>query len=158
MNREAELIKILKRNDSLLAILDEVANLNLPNWYITAGSVFQTIWNNLDGKSLMSDVHDIDVIYFDKNLAADSSVSQDKKLEKDLSAKFSYVFDVHNEAFMHLWHGRNIEPYTSSENAMERFLATAHAIGITGTSENITVYAPFGLDDIFDGLEVIPWI
>ena len=154
----------------------------------------------------MTDVHDIDLVYFDDKIPYGKSgsaatatcrfsdlasidirdaVEDDRMLEEELSAQFGLKFDVHNEAYMHLWHGRDITPYSSCENAMTRWLATVHAVGITGISQNLRLYAPFGLDDIFtrtirpivhkdnnrtlyeakvakwtarfDGLNVIPW-
>ena len=38
-------ISILKQNNDLMTILDYISELKLPNFYIAAGSVFQTIWN-----------------------------------------------------------------------------------------------------------------
>lgn len=51
----------------------------------------------------MTNVHDIDLVYFDDQISFIDSVSNDKQLEKSLSEKFPYRFDVHNEAYMHLW-------------------------------------------------------
>ena len=42
-------ISILSKNDDLMCILDYISSLDLPNFYIAAGSVFQTIWNYYDG-------------------------------------------------------------------------------------------------------------
>ncbi len=132
-----------------MTILDTVHTLNLPDCWISAGAVFQTIWNEIDNRPVMTAVHDIDITYFDTENSFDSSVKKDKQLEKFLTEQFGYEFDVHNEAYMHLWQGQNIEPYTSSENAMTRWIATVHAVGISGNSENIKILAPFGLEDIF---------
>lgn len=35
----------LSHNDVLLKILERTATLNLPHWYLTAGCLFQTVWN-----------------------------------------------------------------------------------------------------------------
>ena len=77
------------------------------------------------------------------------SVSNDKQLEKSLSEKFPYRFDVHNEAYMHLWQNSKKIPYENTENAIERWIATVHAVGISGNSSNIEIFAPYGLEDIF---------
>ena len=148
MDRKNDFLKILKKNSELMFILDEVSVLNLPNYYLAAGSVFQTVWNYSDGNNLMTGIHDIDIVYFDKEISADNSAKNDKKLEKVLSEKFPYQFDIHNEAYMHLWHNGNKVPYKNTENAIERFIATVHAIGITKNAKQITLFAPFGLDDI----------
>lgn len=41
-------IEIVKQNSDLMNILNYIDELNLPNYYIAAGSVFQTIWNYYD--------------------------------------------------------------------------------------------------------------
>lgn len=149
MNREKELLDILTKNSDLMMILDEISELKLSNWYVAAGSVFQSVWNYLDKNDLMTNVHDIDLVYFDDQISFIDSVSNDKQLEKSLSEKFPYCFDVHNEAYMHLWQNSKKIPYENTENAIERWIATVHAIGISGNSDQFTIFAPYGLDDIF---------
>ena len=57
-------IFILEKNKQLMMVLDYISNLSLPNFYIAAGSVFQTIWNYYDGNDLNCGIKDIDVIYY----------------------------------------------------------------------------------------------
>ena len=147
-------IDIISENNELMDILDYVSQLNLPNFYIAAGSIFQTVWNYYDKKALNYNIKDIDIIYFDNN---------DLRVEKDLeiynkvisyskSRGYNYDIDVSNEARMHIWkkinEGINIEPYSCSEDAISRWIATVHAIGITKINGNIKIYAPYGLSDI----------
>lgn len=149
MNREKELLDILTKNSDLMMILDEISELKLSNWYVAAGSVFQSVWNYLDKNDLMTNVHDIDLVYFDDQISFIDSISNDKQLEKSLSEKFPYCFDVHNEAYMHLWQNSKKIPYENTENAIERWIATVHAIGISGNSDQFTIFAPYGIEDIF---------
>ena len=66
-------IKIIKQNSDLVTILDYIYELKLPNFYIAAGSVFQTIWNYYDNKPLNFGIKDIDIIYYDPiNLCKES--------------------------------------------------------------------------------------
>lgn len=44
-----------------MAVLDYIAKRELPNFYIAAGSVFQTICNYYDEKDLNFGIKDIDV-------------------------------------------------------------------------------------------------
>lgn len=150
------LVSILKKNKELMDMLNFISKLKLPNFYIAAGSIFQTIWNYYDGKDLNFGIKDIDVVYFNND---------DLRVEKDLeyynlineyakSKKFGYEIDVSNEARMHLWQmehgqGENIKPYKNSEDAISKWIATVHAIGITMEDDKIKVYAPYGLSDIF---------
>lgn len=148
-----EFVSILKKNKDLMTILDYIYELNLPNFYIAAGSVFQTIWNYYDNKPLNFGIKDIDIIYYDSN-------NLSKEVEKELEGKIiehfkelNYKFDVHNEARMHLWkkekENKNINQYKNSEDAIDHWITTVHSIGITKENDNIKVYAPYGLSDIF---------
>ena len=148
-------ISILKENKDLITILDYICELNLPNFYITAGSIFQTIWNYYDQKPLNFGIKDIDIIYYDPN---NLSKEYEKKLENKIIEHFkalnlNYEFDIHNEARMHLWKKENenkdINQYKNSEDAIDQWIATVHSIGITKENDNIKVYAPYGLSDIF---------
>ncbi len=148
-------ISILKENKELMSILDYVEQLNLPNFYIAAGSIFQTIWNYYDNKSLNYGIKDIDIIYFDKNdLSVEKDIQYFEKIKDYSDSKgFNYEIDVSNEARMHLWkkekNNVDIEPYLNSEDAIDKWIATIHAIGITKENNNIKIYAPYGLSDIF---------
>lgn len=148
-------ISILKENKDLITILDYICELNLPNFYIAAGSIFQTIWNYYDQKPLNFGIKDIDIIYYDPN---NLSKESEKKLENKIIEHFkalnlNYEFDIHNEARMHLWKKENenkdINQYKNSEDAIDQWIATVHSIGITKENNNIKVYAPYGLSDIF---------
>lgn len=148
-------ISILKQNKDLMVILDYIYELDLANFYIAAGCIFQTIWNYYDGKPLNYGIKDIDVIYYDEN---NICKDDEKKLENIIrnhfkKLHFNYEFDVHNEARMHLWkqerENKNIIPYQNSEDAIDRWIATVHAIGITKENNQIKVYAPYGFSDIF---------
>lgn len=148
-----EFVSILKKNKDLMTILDYIYELNLPNFYIAAGSVFQTIWNYYDNKPLNFGIKDIDIIYYDSN---NLSKEVEKELEEKIIEHFkelNYKFDVHNEARMHLWkkekENKNINQYKNSEDAIDHWIATVHSIGITKENDNIKVYAPYGLSDIF---------
>ena len=150
-----EFISILKQNQDLMSILDYIYELQLPNFYIVADSVFQTIWNYYDGKPLNYQIKDIDIIYYDEdNLSQDS----EKELEDKISNHFkelniNYELDIHNEARVHLWkkvnENQDINYYKNTEDTIDQFIATVHAIGITKKDNEIQVYAPYGLSDIF---------
>ena len=149
------LISILKRNKQLMDILDYVCDLGLNNFYIAAGCVFQTIWNYYDGNDLNYGIKDIDIIYYDKSdLSVDKDIYYYELILKFCNSKgYNFSIDVSNEARMHLWkkeHDKiDIDPYISSEDAISKWIATIHAIGITKRDGKVNIYAPYGLSDIF---------
>ena len=149
-------IYILKKNKNLMVMLDYISELNLPNFYIAAGSVFQTIWNYYDGRDLNFSIKDIDVIYYNNDdLSVEKDIEYYNLISKYAKSKnIEYEIDVSNEARMHLWQmkhnqGKKIEQYQNSEDAISKWIATVHAIGITKENDEIKVYAPYGLSDIF---------
>jgi len=156
MEQYETFISILKKNKNLMMILDYITQLELPNFYIAAGSIFQTIWNFYDGKDLNFGIKDIDVVYYDKsNLSVEKDLEYYNIINEYVKLNgLDYEIDVSNEARMHIWkmeHGQgdNIKPYKNSEDAISKWIATIHSIGITKEKDNIEVYAPYGLSDIF---------
>ena len=149
-------IYILKQNKNLMVMLDYISELNLPNFYIAAGSVFQTIWNYYDGRDLNFGIKDIDVIYYNNDdLSVEKDIEYYNLISKYAKSKnIEYEIDVSNDARMHLWQmkhnqGKKIEQYQNSEDPISKWIATVHAIGITKENDEIKVYAPYGLSDIF---------
>lgn len=148
-------IFILKKNKELMDILDYVYKLKLPNFYIAAGSIFQTIWNYYDNKPLNYGIKDIDIIYYNND---DLTIDTDLKyynIIKDYCNKkgYNYEIDVSNEARMHIWKKEkfniDVKQYINSEDAINKWIATVHAIGITKENNKIKIYAPYGLSDIY---------
>ena len=148
-------ISILKQNKDLMMVLDYITDLNLPNCYIAAGSIYQTIWNYYDNKDLNYGIKDIDIIYYDsKNISKESENNLENKLIHYFEKMgLYYEFDIHNEARMHLWKKENenkhIDQYKNSEDAIDQWIATVQSIGITKENGEIKIYAPYGLSDIF---------
>ena len=146
--------KILKKNKNLMLVLDYLEKLELPNFYIASGSVFQTIWNYQDNKDLNYGIKDIDIVYYDKiNLSKEHETKiEDKIIQFISNENLNYEIDVHNEARMHLWKKENenkeIDQYKNSEDAISKLIATVQAIGITKIDGKIEVYAPYGFSDI----------
>ena len=148
-------IFILKQNNELMDILDYIYKLNLPNFYIASGSIFQTIWNYYDNLPLNNNIKDIDIIYYNKD---DISVEKDLEYYNiinnyRLSKGYSFGIDVSNEARMHLWKKEKlnieIDPYINSEDAIGKWVATVNSIGLTKDEEGLKIYAPYGLSDIY---------
>ena len=150
-----KMISILKKNNELMEILDYIETLKLPNFYIAAGSVFQTVWNYYDKKDFNYNIKDIDVIYYDdKDLSVDTDIKYYELIDQFCKDKgYKYEIDVSNEARMHIWKKEkfniDVEPYACSEDAIDKWIATVHAIGITKENGEIRIYAPYGLSDIF---------
>ncbi|WP_431801790.1 nucleotidyltransferase family protein [Halobacillus andaensis] len=124
------------------------------HYYIGAGCITQTVWNVLSGFEEGYGIKDIDVVYYD---AHDLNGEGERSLEKKLRQRFSHIpfsIDVTNEARVHLWYeekfGKPIRPYQSVEEAIGTWPSTASALGIKKTDDYYRIYAPFGLEDLFN--------
>jgi uncharacterized protein len=152
---EAALIK----SATIREVIGRVPELGLPNWYLGAGAVAQTIWNELHGFPLDTGIKDIDLVYFDPDTsyaAEDAFIQRGKHLLGSLPVEL----EIRNEARVHLWYeqkfGKQIEPYSSAEEAINTWPTTATAIGVRrDPSGEFIVYAPYGLNDLL-GMIVRP--
>lgn len=156
------LIQIALSNPNLSAVLEKAPELDLPNWYVGAGCIAQTYWNQVHGFPLSENITDIDLVYFDP--ADISYEAEDRHIQRanDLFRKVEIPVDLKNQARVHLWYEKHfgvpIEPYPSVEAAIDTWPTTATAVAITsngsmeGSTEGSTyrVYAPYGLDDLFN--------
>lgn len=53
------------RNEVLTDVMTRAATLELPGWYVTAGCLFQTVWNVVTDRPPTSGIRDYDIFYFD---------------------------------------------------------------------------------------------
>ena len=143
----------LGQNSWLWEILRRFDEIGLPDCWIVAGYVAQTVWNLACGRAAGFGIKDADLVYFD---AADLSAETETEHEKRLRAQFSDLpvkLDVKNEARVPLWYkrvfGYPIPPYRSTEDAIASFPTTATAVGVRRTGGIFECVAPFGLDDLF---------
>jgi hypothetical protein len=149
----AILHEILKCNIDLYNVIQNLYKLGLNNCYVGGGCIFQTVWNYQLGYDISYGITDIDLIYFD-----DTNLSEDaeKEIIKKVNAFFpdiKYILDVKNEARVHLWYkgkfGFEINPYINSESAINTWPTLASSVGVYYDGENLKIYAPYGLNDIF---------
>ncbi|MEU4202827.1 nucleotidyltransferase family protein [Streptomyces sp. NPDC026294] len=145
----------LSRNDVLTEVLSRTATLGLPGWYVTAGCLFQTVWNVVTGRPPTAGIKDYDVFYFDDTdlswEAEDAVIEAGREVFTGLPAEV----EIRNEARVHLWYedkfGVACPPHDSTEDAIDRFAATTCCLGVrTEQDGRWRVYAPHGLSDVFN--------
>ena len=61
----ASLEAILKKSPLITGVLNGAHRLDAPNWYLGAGCISQTVWNELHGYDLTSNIKDFDLVYCD---------------------------------------------------------------------------------------------
>ena len=137
-------------NAQLFARLPE---LGLDQCILTAGCLFQAVWNHQVNLPVVQGVKDYDVFYFDSDLsyeAEDVVIRAAQALFQDLGVNV----EVRNQARVHLWYGQRFgRPYPqlhTAKQGIDRYLVAGTCIGLeVGTGE---VYAPYGLEDVEQGV------
>lgn len=138
-----------------MQVLRTARELDLPDWLVFSGAIYQTALNHLTGRPLDHGVKDYDLGYFD---AADLSYEGENAIIKRVAAAFPPPLDslveVRNQARVHLWFeqrfGEPYAPLNSTAEALTRFVSPLFAVGVRlEENDDLTVEAPFGLEDIF---------
>lgn len=152
MQHLLQLRTIIAADPVRMRILRQVAALGLADCWVAAGFVRSAVWQHLHRRDRCPLPADIDVIWFDGELA---SKALDLELEASLRRWDDGInWSVKNQARMHLHNGDR--PYASATEAMIHWPETATAVAVRlGANDVIEVAAPFGLDDLF-GLIVRP--
>jgi len=149
---DSRLRAIVAASPIFSAILSRWESIALLDCWLSGSAIAQTAWNAEFGLSPEYGLADIDLVYFD---AADLSEEGEAYHAARIRALFPNVplwIDVKNEARVHLWYeakfGYPIAPYRSSEHAISTFPTTAGAVAIKPGGAVLSVFAPFGLDDL----------
>ena len=152
---EARLIDIVRADPMLMQVLTTVRGLDLPDWRLFSGAVYQGVWNAQTGRPVGNGVKDYDIGYFDPDTSWDAEDVFIKRVAAAFDAPLSSLVEVRNQARVHLWFGEHFnepyEPLTRTDEALGRFVAPTFAVGVRLEAEGaISVAAPFGLQDVFD--------
>jgi hypothetical protein len=136
------------------ALMQRLPRLGLPQCFLTAGCLFQAVWNRRSGQPPATSVKDYDVFYFDdRDLsweAEDAVIREAAALFADLGAPV----EVKNQARVHLWYrkrfGGAYPQLRSATDGIDRYLVRCTCLGIE--VETGRLYAPHGLDDMAAGV------
>lgn len=151
-----ELQSIVLGSPLISALLGNWDKIALPDCWLVAGGVAQTVWNHASGFPSTHGINDIDIVYYDANdLSENAEAEQAARIQNAFSDLHVWI-DVKNEARVHLWHeakfGYPIEPYTSASHAITTFPTTATAVGLQSNDGVLELCAPFGLSDLLGGI------
>ncbi|HEX5946508.1 MAG TPA: nucleotidyltransferase family protein [Acidimicrobiales bacterium] len=162
---ESRFLDAVLQNPRVRDVLGRAAALDLPDWYLAAGCLFQTVWNVLDGRDPEHGINDYDLIYHD---GSDLSWDAEDVVIRRCAEAFGDLgveVEVRNQARVHLWYedhfGVPYAPLRSSAEAVDRYAAHACRVAVRtssaaprhgsdhGSDHGYDVYAPSGFDDLF---------
>lgn len=112
-----------RHNRAILAAWDA---LELPDGWLVAGCLFQTIWNLQARRAAEDGIKDYDIFYFDAaDLSADGEARVQHRVDRMLGS-LGVPIEVKNQARVHLWYEQHFGfPYPQLESAkdgIDRFL------------------------------------
>ena len=154
-NLESRLEGIVRETPALMQVLQRARDLDLPDWLIFSGAVYQRVLNRLTGRDADYGIKDYDLGYFD---AADISYEAEDVVIRRVAAAFDPpvrdMVEVRNQARVHLWfEGKFGEPYaplSDSAEALTRFVSPLFAVAVRlEADDSLRIMAPFGLEDLF---------
>ena len=157
---EERFLGIVLADPTVTAVLERAPALGLDDWWLTAGVLFQAVWNALTGRSPGAGVRDADLFYFDADTSWDA---EDAVIRRgaNLFADAPVPVEIRNEARVHLWYGAKFDTaapvaFTSAAEPIAGFAALCCCFGIRlDAARRPQVHAPHGFDDLF-GLVVRP--
>jgi hypothetical protein len=151
----ARLVRIVADDPDLMALLRTLRALALPPWRVTAGCLYQTVWNVLTGRRRGTGIKDYDVVYFD-----DTDLSweaEDRVIRRVVAAlpALPAPVEIRNQARVHLWFeqrfGAAYPPLRHVDDGLVRYASTVHSVSVRlEANGTVDVAAPFGLADVFD--------
>lgn len=152
---EGRVEDIVRATPSLMHVMTVARELDLPEWLIFSGAIYQPVLNLLTGRDADYGIKDYDLGYFDPSdtsYEAEDVVIQ--RVAKAFASPLREMVEVRNQARVHLWFEDKFrEPYAplmSSEEALSRFTTTAFSVGVRlEADDSLTILAPFGLEDLF---------
>ncbi len=150
----ARLVEMLQASPRLMTVLETARDLDLPDWMIFSGAVYQTAWNALTGRDPAYGIKDYDLGYFDPDTSWDAEDVVIRRARSAFDAPLDDLVEVRNQARVHLWFEQRFgEPYApliDTANALTRFVSTTYAVGARmNAGGEIEIVAPFGVEDIF---------
>jgi hypothetical protein len=147
------LLTLAMANPINAEITRRLPDLGVEQCMLTAGCLFQAVWNHQSNLPADQGVKDYDVFYFDTDLsyeAEDAVIRRAERLFEDLGVNV----EVKNQARVHLWYGQRFgRPYPqlhTAKQGVDRYLVAGTCIGLEIASGE--VYAPYGLADVEQGI------
>ena len=145
----------LRENPTVIDVLARAATMTLPDWYLVAGCLYQTVWNVVTGQPAEAGILDYDLAYFDDSDLSWEAEDAVIRAGDTVFAGLPAPVQIRNQARVHLWYeqkfGKPCPPHTSTEAAIDTYEATTACLGIRlEPAGRWRIYAPHGLADVFN--------
>ena len=151
---ERRLEDIVRSSSSLMQVLTIARDLDLADWLIFSGAIYQRVLNHLTGRDLDYGIKDYDLGYFDPDTSYEAEDAVIRRVAAAFDPPLRDLVEVRNQARVHLWFegkfGEPYDPLTRTADALDRFTSATFSVGVRlEAGDRLTVFAPFGLEDLF---------
>jgi len=151
---EDRLIAAVRNDPDLMTVLRTAAGLDLNDWLIFSGSVYQCVWNAITGRPAGHGIKDFDLGYFDDDVSWDAEDAVIRRVAAAFDEPLRGRVEVRNQRRVSEWFPAKFSeaypPVARTAEALDRFVAPAFAVGVRMAADGrIDVVAPFGLEDTF---------
>jgi hypothetical protein len=153
----ASFLEAARRNPVNAALLDRLPALGLPDAWLVAGCLVQTLWNVRSNRPPGEGIRDYDIFYCDTDdlswEAEDRHISRVATALADLEVRV----ELRNQARVHLWYGARFGPgypaLRCSRQAIDLFLIDCTRVALQAGADGAqTVYAPCDWGELFGGV------
>lgn len=136
-------------------ILERWDALDLPDGWLVAGCLFQTVWNIQSSAPPEAQIKDYDLFYFDdSDLSSEAEQGVQDRTERLLS-DLAITVETTNQARVHLWYSETFGHWypqlRSASEGIDRFLIPATCLGIRRIGTDYDIYAPHGFELLYSG-------
>lgn len=146
-------VRLVRGNQFNSILLERLPKLGLPQCWLTAGCLFQTVWNLRSGHPPEWGIKDYDVFYFDASDISWEAEDAIIKRANGLFDDFDITVELRNQARVHLWYpkkfGRPYPQLKCATDGIDRFLISCTCVGVEVATGNL--YAPDGFTDLWHG-------
>ena len=131
---EQRFVRDVLANRHNKAILERWERLGLPQGWLVAGCLFQTVWNLRSGAPAEARIKDYDIFYFDATDLGEEAERQVQARVQDVLGDLGVEVEAKNQARVHLWYAAHFgHPYPQLQSAtdgIDRFLVPATCVGL----------------------------
>ncbi len=139
-------------NPNNAQILERWDALCLPDGWLVAGCLFQTVWNRVSDQEPAAGIKDYDIFYFDPADLSEEAERAVQQRAENLFSDLNITVELCNQARVHQWYEAHFgHPYPQllgSKEGIDRFLIPCSCVGINANE----VYAPNGFDLLYEGV------
>jgi hypothetical protein len=121
-------------NPNNAQILERWNVLGLPDGWLVAGCLFQTVWNRISDQEPGVGIKDYDIFYFDPSDLSEEAERAVQQRAENLFSDLNITVELCNQARVHQWYeahfGHPCPRLLGSKDGIDRFLIPSTCVGI----------------------------